>query len=54
LSPQILQPLPAASTALSEQIRLRGGANPAVYDALTTVMRYAALFRAVRQAVPGA
>lgn len=45
LSPEVLEPLLPESEALSEQIRESGGVNPAVYQALTTVMGYAALFR---------
>jgi hypothetical protein len=54
LSPQVLQPLPDYSATNSTQIRLHNGINPAVYDALTATMRYAAFFRYVRAALPEA
>ena len=54
ISPQALQALPDYSATNSAQIRMHNGINPAVYDALTATMRYAAFFRYVKATLPDA
>ena len=45
LSEYLLEVLPEFSTVLSKEILRLEGINPAIYDVLTTMMRYTALFR---------
>lgn len=45
ITPQMLVSLPDVSAAVSDEVRALGGVNPAVYEAVTSTMRYAALFR---------
>jgi hypothetical protein len=51
-SKAILASMPEFSRDLTDLIAREGGINPAVYQALTSTMQYAAFFRHVKQAVP--
>jgi len=52
VSEALLETMPEYSRRLSAEIRREGRVNPAVYDALVTMMRYAAFFRSVNQHSP--
>jgi hypothetical protein len=52
VSANLIQPLPELSKTISATIPKLNGINPLVYDSLLTTMRYAALFRHVKQQDP--
>lgn len=52
LSEAILRLMPIYSDRLTDQIRQQKGINPVVYSALVKTMRYAALFRHVKEQAP--
>jgi len=54
ISANLIQPLPSLSKMVSQKMRDLEGINPVVYSSLVTTMRYAALFRSVRQQDQGA
>lgn len=51
LTENLLQPMPEMSLAISTEV-WRRRVNPAIYQALVTTMRYAALFRHFKQEAP--
>ena len=52
LSSRLLKLMPMYSERLTEGIRTHNGINPAVYDAVLKTMRYAALFRYIKEQQP--
>lgn len=50
VSRELVIDMPALTRMLSAEIKSAGGINPAIYGAVTKTMRYAALFRHLRQA----
>jgi hypothetical protein len=52
VSANMIQPLPELSRAISVAVQENLGVNPVVYEALTTTMRFASLFRHVQRENP--